>query len=117
MASPLIRGLFQYHSDREDRKPRPAKIDVAIIVPDMRTARRIKRSVAVITPKSWQGTAILHTLIASEDLDEDLRVFLASLRIFNPVDLDVVYPVEMELGWDQTTLPPTQAHSSSTPTE
>lgn len=107
MANALIRGLHQYHAERESRQPRPAKIDVAIVVPDLRTARKIKRSCAVITPKNWQGTAVLHALVASEgSIDEEMRVFLASLRIFNPVDLDVIYPDELEIGWSQETLPP-----------
>ena len=106
MANALIRGLHEYAAEREARQPRPAKIDVAIIVPDMRTARAIKRHVAVITPKNWKGRAVLHALIASDmDISEEMRVFLASLRMFNPVDLDVVYPEELEIGWQQEPIP------------
>ena len=106
MASPLIRGLFAYKADREARLPKPATIDVAIIVPDMRTARMVKRKCAVITPKNWKGSARMHVLLANDKgIDEEMRVFLASLRMFNPDDLQLVYPIEMEIGWSQEPIP------------
>ena len=114
MASALIRGLHQYKADREARIPRPAQIDVAICVADMKTARRIKRSTAVITPKNWQGSAVLHVLVGNgSDFEDEYRVFLASLRLFNPHDLDIVYPHEMEIGWSQEPTPSKSPDSSS----
>ncbi|RLA39953.1 MAG: hypothetical protein DRR06_18245 [Gammaproteobacteria bacterium] len=102
MASALIRGLLRYAAERESRQPRPAEIGVAICVPDMKTARRIKNTTALIVPMNWKGTTRLHVLVGNEtQIPNEIRVLLASLRIVNPIDLNVIYPVEMEIGWSQ----------------
>jgi len=106
MASALIGGLLRYHAERELRQPRPAEIHIAILVQDMKTARHVKRTAAVVTPKRWQGTAVLHVLVGNRSgLSDEMRVFLASLRLFNPQDLDMVYHTELEIGWQQDTMP------------
>lgn len=116
MASHLTRGLHAYRAHREGRLPRPTDIHVAVCVADMKTARRIKNSTAVITPANWKGTAVLHVLVGNAtEIDDQMRVLLASLRLFNPRDLDLIYPVEMEIGWNPDLSPKsTTARSSST---
>jgi len=112
--TPLLRRLHEYAEWRERRKPKPARIDVAICVPDMKTARRIKNNTAVITPANWKGEAVLHVLVGNEtDIPNELRVLLASLRFVDHKQLDVIYPYEMEIGWQQETLPQNQRSSST----
>lgn len=92
--------LNEWRSRREKHRPPPATIHVAITVPDERTARLIKRNVAVLTPKSWPGQTRLHVLIGNKtELDDQMRVLIADLNWVNHEDLDLVYPAELEIGW------------------
>lgn len=96
-----IANLHRFHLRKKDAKPPPAIIHVAVAVPDAKTARWLQNRTAVYTPTAWPGRVRLHVIIGNAtELNDQLRVDIADLQMVLHEDLDLIYPHELELGWN-----------------
>jgi hypothetical protein len=95
-----LTSILQYANRREMHRPPKTKLHIALCARDEKTARLLKRNVAVIVPATWPGEVRTHVLIGNDTgIDEKLRVTLADLQWAMHEDLDLIYPEELELGW------------------
>ena len=100
MATHLLQGLRSYSAEREIRQPPKTTVHVAICVPDQKLARKVKRDIRVLAQPNWPGSVKMHILVGNESgLDDEMRVLLASLRMVNHHDLDLIHDTELEIGW------------------
>lgn len=96
-----IAAITHHALRRERAKPPPATIHVAICVPDEKTARWLRNRTAVYTPSTWAGRCRIHVLVGNAtELSDQMRVDLADLQMVLHEDLDLIYPANLELGWD-----------------
>lgn len=94
-------GIAGLRLRKEAAKPEPTTLHVAIIAPDERTARKLRNNVAVYAPSSWPGSVRLHLVIGNgTDFSDQFRIDMADLAMFRHEDLDLIYPVELQVGWE-----------------
>jgi hypothetical protein len=94
---------YQLLRRKQSQIRRDRELHFAIVVPDRRTFNYIVGKCFAVVPKRWFGSLHAHVVLnKTMDLSWQQRVTLADLKMVSHVELGLVEPIEVTLGWPET---------------